>query len=487
MAHTRRAIGQTERRMSTDVSRSTGAGTPRPVPLRIPFLSTSFARNLWYYAMLWPVWWLLGIEQLLLPFFALYETGRFLVRADWRVRMNTAGLIALLLAIWWGVPVIWADREFLDLLLKDTATIWSQALILILIWNCVRTREDWWLLIRALTTMAIITVVAGLIYIAGIWRGDIVSMVGRVLPQAMVDASEFFTSIAYRQFGTISEEVGLVPFRVRAFSISYSSLSMACLLLMPLMLWRAQATRGRARLLFGGLVAGLFICFIFAESRISYLAFVAGAVFYVVLFLGLMRGHNRPFTIAIALLGLAAALLIGFFALRYVLQSLEIAFIDLRPSSWRVRLNLYIVTFQLLPEHPIAGWGAPVRIPDASTRYSAGTHSSYLSALFQHGIVGLSLYLALWVAIWRQVIAGLRNRANTRYRRLFWIAIATAFFMFNLREAADSWWWDQSLAFMVWLMWGLVLTAQGAVPFGKAGEQAQTSSAETFDSHEPDS
>ncbi len=76
----------------------------------LPFVSTSFVKDLWYYALLWPLWWALGIEQILLPFFVIYELLRFLIRSDWRVRINTTGFIALALAIWWIVPVIWVER-----------------------------------------------------------------------------------------------------------------------------------------------------------------------------------------------------------------------------------------------------------------------------------------------------------------------------------------------------------------------------------------
>src|SRR5690606_38440428 len=101
-------------KMDMDLASGSKPVSVRPLRARIPFVSTSFAQNLWYYALLWPVWWLLGVEQLLLPFFVLYETGRFLIRSHWRIRFNTTIVLGLLLALWWLVPIIWVDREFLD-------------------------------------------------------------------------------------------------------------------------------------------------------------------------------------------------------------------------------------------------------------------------------------------------------------------------------------------------------------------------------------
>jgi hypothetical protein len=427
---------------------------------RIPFLSTSFARNVWYYALLWPVWWVLGIEQFLLSFFLLFEVGRLLIREQWRVRLNSASVIAILMAVWWIAPIFWVNREFLDIFLKETATVWSQALILLLFWNCVRSRRDWDMAVRALTIMAIYLAVAGMIFIVGAWRGQFTSLFGGLLPQSFVDASAFFSSITYRRFGTsIVEEVGLLPIRLMSFSLSFSSLSMNCLLLSPFMVWRIQMSRGVRRLFYVGVLAGLVLCLFFTESRISYLAFAASIGLYVVLRLGLLRGSNRPLTIALTMAGMGVMLIVAYVAAETIVRSVLSAFVDLRPSSWLVRLNIYVVTLRLLPEHLFAGWGVPERIPGAATVYSAGTHSSYLGVLFQHGIVGLVLYLALWLSIWKSVIRGLGDRLAARPLALFWIATTVAFFAFNIREVADSWWWDQSLTFILWTLWGLALTA----------------------------
>jgi hypothetical protein len=447
------------------VTSETSATTaPRPIRARIPFITTSFANNLVYYAALWPLWWLLGVEQILLPFFVLFETARFLIDAAWRVRINMTILFALGLAIWWIVPIIWADRQFLDIFLKETATIWSQFLILVLIWNRVRTEGEWRLVIRALTIIAIYTAAAGMIYVVGLWRGEVVSLVGRVLPQSLVDNSSFFSSIAYRRFGAAAVEVGLLRHRLTALSLSFSSLSMACLLLIPFVTWRGLVARGWQRLFYAAVVLSLVIGLIYTESRISYLALVAGIVLFAVLWLGLLRGQTRLFSLAVVLLGTGAFALLGYIAVEMIVRSLQTAFIDLRPGSWLVRLQIYVVTLQLLPEHPIAGWGVPVRIPGAPSDYSAGTHSSYLGMLFQHGIIGLLFYLAIWASVWRAVIKGLAERGLGRERALFWMALAAAFFGFNIREIADSWWWDQSLTFVIWLMWGAALTAARFVP-----------------------
>lgn len=444
----------------------------RPIRVRLPFITTSFVEDVWYYALLWPLWWLLGIEQILLPFFLVYELARFLVRSNWRVRINTTGLIALALAIWWLVPIFWVDRRFLDLFLKEMAAVWSQVILLVLIFTCARTRHDWWVIAKALTVMAVYTAASGAIYVSGVWQGSVTSALGMALPSSLVESSAFFSSIGIRAFGSSAGEVGIIPIRLRSLSLSYSSLSMICLLLIPFMYWRMKIATGRYRILFAAVTVGLFFCLIFTESRISYMAFAAAVPLYWMLRAGVLRGHNLPFTIALTLVAVGGGLLLGYIAQGLIFETLQSAFVDLRPSSWLVRFNIYLVTLHLLPEHLIAGWGAPVRIPGVSNEYSAGTHSSYLGILFQHGIIGLALYLALWISIWRQVIQGLKDRLSTRELALFWISAATAFLAFNIREIADSWWWDQSLTFVMWLFWGLVITAARCLAADRVEEAA---------------
>lgn len=116
---------------STPVAEQPG----RSLRVRLPFISTSFATNVWLYALLWPLWWALGIEQVLLPFFVFYEFVRSLIANRWQVRINMTALIALALALWWVVPIFWVDTQFLDIFLKEAASIWAQFFILVLFWG----------------------------------------------------------------------------------------------------------------------------------------------------------------------------------------------------------------------------------------------------------------------------------------------------------------------------------------------------------------
>lgn len=431
----------------------------RPILVKIPFITTTFATNVYLYALLWPVWWAFGIEQLLLPFFAGFEAVRYLFRSRWRFGFNTTVLLTLLLAMWWLVPLIWVDREQLDIFLKDSATVWSQALLLFLFWNSLKTEKEWHTIVRALEIIALYTALGGLIFLGGLWQGEFLSGVGRLLPSGLVESSAFFSSIAYRAFGAAAIEEAIFAKRVSSFSLNFSGLSMICLLLWPFMFWRFLRTPGLGRIKNGFIIIGLLICLVFTESRMAYIALLAGLSLFFALWFDLLRGNNRLLSLAMGLIAAALGIAFAYLAFQVISELFRAFFLEWRPASWLSRFNIYLETFRLLPEHPIAGWGASVKREGASSTYSIGTHSSYLAVLFQHGIVGLLLYLSIWLSIWRVIIRALRQPARTPILASFWMMIAVAFFSFNVREAADSWWWDQLTTFTVWLSWGLVLTA----------------------------
>lgn len=428
-------------------------------PLQIPFVTASFADDLSYYLLLWPVWWALGIEQLLLPFFLGWEFLRALVQQQARFTLNRTALWALLLAIWSLVPIYSIDVEYLDLFVKEVATMTSQFFILFLFWNQVRTAGDWWRVARAVEILALYVALGSLIFLSGLWQGEFVSGVGRLLPDGLAESSSFFESIALRAFGGTDPGSGVLIARVSSFSLKFSGLSMISLLLIPFTVWRIEAHGGWWRLINLFTLAGLFASLFYAESRVAYAAFLAGLAVYVTLRSGLMRGHNKAFSVAAGIVAVAALLIFVYVAYSTVVEAVQLIVFDWRPGSFFVRFRIYQETLKLLPEHWLAGWGTSIRIPNAPSNFSAGTHSSYLGMLFQHGVVGLGFYLLIWLSVWRATWRGLRLPDKSKLELTFWVAMAAGFLAYNVREAFDTWWWDQLTTIVVWGMWGMAVTA----------------------------
>lgn len=426
----------------------------------VPLLTAPFAVTLKLYCFLWPLWWVLGIEQILLPVFIGWEFLRSLVVRRGRIPLiplDGTVVVATLLALWWLVPFFWLEAGHRALFFKGMATAWSQAMLLALFVTEVRSRRDWAQAASALAALAGWVSLGCLVYGLGLWRGRFLSVVGHMLPQSALEESAFLHSIGVRSFG-VEPAIGLFGWRISSFALGFSALGMLCLVLVPLTVWRGATTKGGSRLWAAVVTGGLLVGLVFAQSRVAYIAAAAGLGAAALLrFWTTAEPYLRR---RVALAGLVVGVLgVGLFH-QEIHRLGEELLAETRPGSLQVRQKVYKETLTLLPEHWIAGLGTPRQIQGLPTVYSAGTHSSYLGMLFQHGVVGLALYLALWLTIWRKVLRNLGHAVRQGLRSgPFWLAVAVAFLAFNIREATDTWWWDQLVTITVWSLWGLVLSA----------------------------
>jgi hypothetical protein len=446
--------------------------------LVLPFLNATFGTDMLIIFVLWPLWWILGIEQLFLPFFLIWEMMRYIIQNNGRIKLHPSVRWAVLLALWWIVPIPWVDRDHLDIFLKEITTAWSQVLILTLFWNALKTRQDWFRMCSGLVLMSIYHIISSMAYISGFWRRPIISVMGILLPASLIESSEFFKSISIRYFGMETVQRVFFTIRVSGFALQVSGLSIICLLLLPFVYWRLVVLPGFVRkyieqmsqprlrssrlwLWLGGLILwfGLFVIFIFTESRTAYFAFSLGLTLFLVLRFRLLSHKNKQLFFALLALSIALLIITGYMALDELINAFNMYFVISRSGSWSTRIKVYQETLSLLREHWIAGWGQPVRIDGLPSVYSAGTHNSYLGMLFQHGIVGLLLYLGLWFSIWRVIVKGLWRFSKELSARYFWIMMAVAMLCFNVREAAGNWWWDQSITITLWTLWGMIITA----------------------------
>lgn len=431
-------------------------------PLILPFINTSFATGLKLYFVLWPLWWLMGIEQLLPIFFLSWVSLRHILRAHGRVRLGDTVPFALLLALWWLVPIGWVRAEMFDVFIRTFLIIVTQALMLFLFVNCVRTERDWRSIVTGLDWLSVYILIGMLLFVFGGVRGQMMSAMGYLLPASLYQSSEFFDSIVFRNFGQINPgSHGVLPYRLSSFALEPADLGTLSLVLIPFTIWRISQSRGLQRFLRLLLLTGLFYCFVYAEVRIAYIAFTAGAVFFAAWVTGLLQSQNRLVLWAIVTLSMALLIGSGYFVYQEVWGATVSAFSTVRPGSIFVRLQIYRETFRLLPEHLIAGWGTSIRIEGLSSVYAAGTHSTYLEMLFQHGIVGLLLYVGLWATIWHRALYWFR-RPSELISRTFWCMMVITLLMLNIRESTSSWMWDQTVAMAVWSIWGMIISAAQA-------------------------
>lgn len=393
----------------------------------------------------------------MLLIFVSFEAIRHLLRKRGEFTINSAFVFSLLLSIWSLLPILWITPDQLTVYLKGLSTIFAMTILLGLFISNVNSAGEWWLIAKGLMVFAAYIAVATILFVFGIWRGSFTSGLGRILPGSLLTSSAFFDSIGFRSFGGLEQSITENANRLSAIALDYGGLASIIVIVLPFVFWYGWQEQRLRRWVCLIILVGLFLALIFAQVRSAFLTFALGLMVWFALTIGRRIRGSLALGVIGASVAIIIALSVAYFAFPQVQQLFQEFFVDWRRGSWNVRIVVYRETLRMLPEHWIAGWGLPIRIPFLRSDFSAGTHSSYLGMLFQHGIVGLLLYLGLLGSIWFHIVKGLRRRARFYG---FWAMAAATMISFNLREAVTTWWWDQSITIAVWVFWGLILTVR---------------------------
>ena len=208
--------------------------------------------------------------------------------------------------------------------------------------------------------------------------------------------------------GLIYDNVGLAPAntvpRMRSFPRNSLTYAGVCAALFPLGLYAAWTAADRRRL-FGWLaVASCLFGAAFSLARGSWLALLIGLIYLAVSRSIPVRRKLQ----AVAVLGAAALIVSGVFLVKYGVDPLSAR--GEAEGSVNTREALYTDTLTRVSQSNIyflTGFGTETPRGQGGTshrlgRYipSAGTHSTYLHYLYRTGVVGVLLFIAVYVGAW---------------------------------------------------------------------------------------
>lgn len=178
-----------------------------------------------------------------------------------------------------------------------------------------------------------------------------------------------------------------------------NSLALATVMTIPLLRYlQLQATHRWVRyaLLAAMLLSGLSA--LGSHSRGALLAI--GAMLAILC----LKSRTRVLTTLGLLLLIPVA--IGFMPEKWEERMLSIQSYE-EDSSAMGRINAWTMAFNLARERPLTGGGFEIYNQDVFARYAPNptdlhsAHSIYFQMLGEHGFVGLSLFLLLWLLVWR--------------------------------------------------------------------------------------
>jgi O-antigen ligase len=125
-------------------------------------------------------------------------------------------------------------------------------------------------------------------------------------------------------------------------------------------------------------------------------------------------------------------------------------------NSWEWRLKVWQSSMEMISKRPIFGYGlssfVPLSVDFFRSSDGIGAHNSYLQLLFEGGVVGLGVFLFLFIGAWRLLSRAWKKTKSSGH------AIALVYlFSYLIICAADNLLYYLVLNWYVWFFIGFVL------------------------------
>lgn len=140
--------------------------------------------------------------------------------------------------------------------------------------------------------------------------------------------------------------------------------------------------------------------------------------------------------------------------------------VEARGGSLKDRMEVYRATLERWPERPWFGFGTTRNSPDV--RYPLGSLNMYLGTLFQRGAVGLAALLALMGYAYYRLVRGLLSRPGVH--RPFLLFAAVSMLVGSMAGLADIFDLDATVQVLFWTLMGLVVGTSYATAREKGDE-----------------
>lgn len=368
-----------------------------------PYINSDPLTDIQWTFLLIPLWWFIGIEQIIWPLLFGWAAVKVLIRRRGNVVIvPTLNWLVVFIVIHILSGFFITESFRIVTFARNLSTYIAAAFLLFVLINSVITWRQIETLLISLISIMIVAAFVGLLGIFDLWRPQVNSVIGFVLP-ASISSTGYGGRIAFRTIGDLSWFVGIGEyFRVTSFFM-YSTLYATCLsLTIPVVMFLNNiANRFRKKLIFGLGVSLLLVNLIFTTGRVAALSFVAGGVYFY-LFVRQLGIQTRYRSIIIFFL------ITGIFVVMITLVVLNISLFQetfdtvvFSRGSGSVdgRLYVYLMTLQDFWKRPFLGWGTERDIPGFP--YPMGSHSYYLGILYKQGSLGLGALCMTLVTLWR--------------------------------------------------------------------------------------
>lgn len=421
------------------------------------FLSTAPLRDVELLILLFPLWWVLGVEQWIPTVILAWSALKLAVARRRFVISWTALWMSLLLGAMVASSLFIVETERYVTFARNLSVHLSAFLVLIVVLTEARSWRDVRRLLRA---VAVAMAIAGVVGAIGFTRlADIrfASPFGALLP-AWIRATDYGGTIAVRSIGSETWFAGLGSYvRVDSMFLFSTMYAAALALTIPVVAFLVETSRGSSRLAWASIGLLLLANLVFTTGRVSTLALLAGAAFFALVRL---RALSRVVAGLLVAIGLVST--VAFVPPAAAGDTVETVVLARGSGSLNSRLLIYRETLEGVARRPALGWGTERDIDVEGFKYPAGSHSFYLATLYRHGAIGFMLLALLLASSWRGSRPVARSAADERLsdaqRFLYygrWSLVALL--VLGLTTVPDV---DAFLYLMAWTVLGSVLATR---------------------------
>jgi hypothetical protein len=442
----------------------------RSVPARLilPFVNTPPLIDLLMLIALLPLWWALGVDQLIWLAAAPYVALRLLIGQRGRVRLPMPlRWLALFIGVQFVSLFFIAEAERYITFVRTTGAYiaaWCVALVIV---NTVDTARKVRLVIGVLVGTLIVVALLGLLGIVGVWRPQFTAPIALLIPDSL-ENTDYGANLVVRKLGGESWFTLLGSYYRLAGTFFYpTTYAAALLMIIPLALlsfWTARS------LLSWGLLGAALLLFavnlLYTTGRLAMVGVVAGGAYFV-LFASRWRTLSRMTAVALLALVIGALLV-------WMWQEGELPGAIIEPldelvfargaGSVNDRGNIYAETLTSALERPLFGWGTERDLPTLGD-FPAGSHSYYLGVLYKYGGVGLLIFACMGASIWHSTRPPRTRSATGDARslvRLLWYGrwLLIGLVVNAVTEIFDL---DTSVLMLTWTIIALLICARWIV------------------------
>lgn len=410
--------------------------------------------ELYYLVLLFPMWWFLGMEQFLWFFAIGIIFIQFLIFNKLQFRTNTITLLLAFFLVAYGISFFSIVEKIRYITyFRNLSTYLTALMLLIITWNVI---DKWWQVEKLLKAVIVVMLIASIVGILGfsfeIFRIQFKSLTGYFLPNA-ISKTGYGSVIAVRNIGFYNWFMGIGNyFRISSFFLYSTMFSSTLAITLPIALFLSNINKGRVKkfYVFSAVMMGLAL--LFTTGRVAIMAFFIG---YVIFRFLMIKSFAKKIIIFGIFFMMSSIFLLYLELTGFLYQIIDLLLYSRGQGSANSRIKIYTQTFSSFLERPIFGWGTERDVKGLA--YPMGSHSYYLGTLYKQGIVGLSLFISIFILIWNKL--KVKTNLDNNFTRFFKYGqfLMLVYFINSFTDVLDL---DATTMFFLWLILSLLIVSK---------------------------